>query len=123
MAGGLETTARRDGDHWVLNGAKRWIGNATFADLVVVWARDEADDHVKGFVVEKGTPGFEAKKIEGKIALRTVQNADIVLADCVVPEENRLQLARSFRVLAVDLLGHGGCARPAAGWRGARSAA
>jgi glutaryl-CoA dehydrogenase len=97
VAGGLETTARRDGDHWVLNGAKRWIGNATFADLVVVWARDEADDHVKGFVVEKGTPGFEAKKIEGKVALRTVQNADIVLADCVVPEENRLQRARSFR--------------------------
>ena len=56
---GLTTTARRDGDDWVLNGAKRWIGNATFADLVVIWARDVADDQVKGFVVEKGTPGFE----------------------------------------------------------------
>ena len=97
VAGGLETTARRDGDHWVLNGAKRWIGNATFADLVIVWARDEADDQVKGFVVEKGTPGFTATRIEGKVALRTVQNADITLTDCVVPEENRLQRANSFR--------------------------
>lgn len=97
VAGGLETTARRDGDNWVLNGAKRWIGNATFADLVIVWARDEDDDKVKGFVVEKGTPGFAAKKIEGKIALRTVQNADITLDNCVVPEENRLHGARSFR--------------------------
>jgi len=97
VAGGLETTARRDGDRWVLNGAKRWIGNGTFADLVVVWARDEADDSVKGFVVEKGAPGFTAKKIEGKIALRSVQNADIELVDCVVPEENRLGRALSFR--------------------------
>ncbi|GHF52481.1 glutaryl-CoA dehydrogenase [Amycolatopsis bartoniae] len=97
VAGGLETTARRDGDHWVLNGEKKWIGNATFADLVVVWARDEEDRHVKGFVVEKGTPGFHPEKIEGKIALRTVQNAQITFTDCVVPEENRLQNARTFR--------------------------
>jgi glutaryl-CoA dehydrogenase len=97
VAGGLETTARRDGDRWVLNGEKKWIGNATFADLVVVWARDEEDRHVKGFVVEKGTPGFRAEKIEGKIALRTVQNARITLADCVVAEENRLTGANSFR--------------------------
>ena len=97
VAGGLETTARRDGDTWVLDGAKRWIGNGTFADLVVVWARDEADDHVKGFVVEKGTPGFQATKIEGKIALRSVQNADITLTGCRVPEENRLQRATGFR--------------------------
>ncbi|MDQ6648771.1 MAG: acyl-CoA dehydrogenase family protein [Actinomycetota bacterium] len=97
VAGGLETTARREGDTWVLDGAKRWIGNGTFADLVVVWARDVADDQVKGFVVEKGTPGFTATKMEGKLALRTVQNADIVLADCHVPEANRLQRANSFR--------------------------
>lgn len=97
VAGGLETTARRDGDRWVLNGAKKWIGNGTFADLVVVWARDEADGEVKGFVVEKGTPGFAATKIEGKIALRTVQNADITLTDCAVSEDNRLQNANSFR--------------------------
>ncbi|MFD2488185.1 acyl-CoA dehydrogenase family protein [Amycolatopsis jiangsuensis] len=97
VAGGLETTARRDGDRWILNGHKKWIGNATFADLVVVWARDEADHHVKGFVVDKGTPGFVPHKIEGKIALRAVENADILLQDCVVPEENRLQNANTFR--------------------------
>jgi glutaryl-CoA dehydrogenase len=97
VAGGLETTARRDGDEWVLNGEKRWIGNATFADLNIIWARDEADDEVKGFVVEKGTPGFEARKIERKLALRSVQNADITLTDCRVPEANRLAGANSFK--------------------------
>ena len=97
VAGGLRTTARRDGEDWVLNGAKRWIGNATFADLNVIWARDEADDQVKGFVVEKGTPGFTATKIERKLALRTVQNADITLENCRVAEANRLAGANSFR--------------------------
>ncbi|MGC5011861.1 acyl-CoA dehydrogenase family protein [Streptosporangium sp. DT93] len=97
VAAGLRTTARREGDMWVLNGAKRWIGNATFADLIVVWAKDEADGQVKGFVVEKGTPGFAATKIENKIALRTVQNADITLTNCLVPEINRLQNANTFR--------------------------
>ena len=97
VAGGLRTTARRDGDHWILNGAKRWIGNATFADLTVIWARDVADDQVKGFVVEKDTAGFEATKIERKLSLRTVQNADIVLDNCLVPDANRLTGANSFR--------------------------
>ena len=97
VAGGLRTTARRDGDSWILNGSKRWIGNATFADLTVIWARDEADDQVKGFVVEKGTDGFVATKIERKLALRTVQNADITLTDCRVAEANRLPGANSFR--------------------------
>ena len=97
VARGLETTARRDGDDWVLNGQKRWIGNGTFADHVVVWARDVEDDHVKGFVVAKGTPGLTAMKMEGKLALRIVQNADIVLDDCRVPEADRLQRASSFR--------------------------
>src|SRR5690349_23790780 len=97
VAAGLRTTARRDGDHWVLNGQKRWIGNATFADLTVVWARDVADNQVKGFVVGKDTPGFTATKIENKIALRIVQNADIALADCVVPEADRLQQANTFK--------------------------
>jgi glutaryl-CoA dehydrogenase len=97
VAAGLETTARRDGDTWILDGAKRWIGNATFADLVVVWAREAETDRVLGFVVEKGTPGFTATKIEGKIALRIVQNADIVLEGCRVPEANRLQNASSFK--------------------------
>ena len=103
VAGGLETTARRDGDAWVLNGAKRWIGNATFADLVVIWAREAETNQVLGFVVEKGTPGFTATKIDGKIALRIVQNADIVLEDCRVPEANRLQNANSFKDTAVIL--------------------
>jgi glutaryl-CoA dehydrogenase len=97
VAAGLRTTARREGDVWVLNGAKRWIGNATFADLIVVWAKDEADGQVKGFVVEKGTAGFAATKIENKIALRTVQNADITLTNCLVPEINRLRKANGFR--------------------------
>ncbi len=97
VAGGLRTTARREGDVWVLNGAKRWIGNGTFADLVVVWARDEADGAVKGFVVPKGAPGFSATKMEGKLALRTVQNADLTLTDCVVPESDRLAHADTFR--------------------------
>jgi glutaryl-CoA dehydrogenase len=97
VAGGLETTARRDGEEWVLDGAKRWIGNATFADLVVVWARDVQTHQVLGFVVEKDTPGFTTTKIENKIALRIVQNADIVLEGCRVPEANRLQNADSFK--------------------------
>ncbi|MGO1052173.1 acyl-CoA dehydrogenase family protein [Crossiella sp. CA198] len=103
VSGGMRTTARREGDHWILNGAKRWIGNATFADLIVVWARDEADNKVKGFVVERGTPGFTATRIEHKVALRTVQNADITLTDCRVPEANRLQRATGFRDTA-DIL-------------------
>ncbi|WUD70598.1 acyl-CoA dehydrogenase family protein [Streptomyces sp. NBC_00510] len=100
VAGGMRTTARREGDTWVLNGAKKWIGNATFADYVVVWARDVDDDHVKGFVVEKGTPGFVPEKIEGKIALRIVQNAEISLTEVRVPKENRLQNIGSFRDVA-----------------------
>ena len=97
VAGGLMTTARREGDYWFLNGQKKWIGNATFADVTVIWARDEADNQVKGFLVEKGTPGFTAEKMEGKMALRVVQNALITLQDCRVSEANRLQNARSFK--------------------------
>ncbi|QWF79710.1 acyl-CoA dehydrogenase family protein [Amycolatopsis sp. CA-230715] len=116
VAGGLETTARRDGDAWVLDGAKRWIGNATFADLVIIWARDVADDQVKGFVVEKGTPGFEARKIERKLALRTVQNADLTLSGCRVPDANRLTGANSFRDTGKVLrLTRGGAAWSAVG--------
>jgi glutaryl-CoA dehydrogenase len=102
-SGGLMTTARREGDAWVLNGQKKWIGNATFADITVIWARDEADNQVKGFLVEKGTPGFTAEKMEDKMALRVVQNALITLKDCRVPEANRLQNARSFRDTAAVL--------------------
>ena len=97
VARGLRTTARRDGDSWVLNGQKKWIGNASFADLIIIWARDEETDRVLGFVVEKDTPGFTAVDLEDKIALRAVQNALITLEDVRVPEENRLQEAHSFR--------------------------
>ncbi|HEY6787705.1 MAG TPA: acyl-CoA dehydrogenase family protein, partial [Trebonia sp.] len=97
VAGGLTTTARRDGDFWVLNGQKKWIGNATFADLVIVWARDVADNQVKGFVVEAGTEGFTPVKMRDKIALRVVQNAQITLDNVRVHEDNRLQWANSFR--------------------------
>jgi glutaryl-CoA dehydrogenase len=96
-ARGLRTTARQTPDGWVLNGSKRWIGNATFADVTVIWAKDVADGQVKGFLVEAGTPGFTATKIEDKISLRSVQNADIVLENVVVPEERRLQKVNSFR--------------------------
>ncbi|WP_406159454.1 acyl-CoA dehydrogenase family protein [Streptomyces canus] len=100
VAGGMRTTAQRVGDSWILNGAKKWIGNATFADYVVVWARDVDDNHVKGFVVEKDTPGFEPTRIEGKIAFRIVENAEITLTDVRVPEANRLQNIDSFRDVA-----------------------
>jgi len=96
-SGGLRTTARREGESWVLSGQKKWIGNATFADLTVIWARDVEDNQVKGFVVEKGTPGFSTEKLEDKIALRVVQNALITLDEVRVPEANRLQQANSFR--------------------------
>jgi alkylation response protein AidB-like acyl-CoA dehydrogenase len=97
VARGLRTTARREGDTWVLNGQKKWIGNASFADLIIIWARDEETDRVLGFVLEKDTPGFTAVDLEDKIALRAVQNALITLQDVRVPEENRLQEAHSFR--------------------------
>ena len=102
-AGGLTTTARRDGDTWVLNGQKKWIGNATFSDVTVIWARDLADNQVKGFLVEKDTPGFRPEKIRDKIALRVVQNALITLDSCRVSEANRLQNANSFRDTAAVL--------------------
>jgi len=96
-AQGLRTTAKREGDEWVLNGAKRWIGNATFADIVVIWAKDVEDGQVKGFIVPTETPGYKATKIERKMALRIVQNADITLEEVRVPESLRLQGANSFR--------------------------
>jgi len=96
-AGGLTTTAQRDGDVWVLNGQKKWIGNATFADYIVVWARDVADNQVKGFVVESATDGFTTAKMRDKIALRVVQNAEITLDNVRVLEANRLQNATTFR--------------------------
>ena len=93
----LETSARRTGDDYVIDGAKRWIGNATIAGVVVVWARDEDDGQVKGFLVETPTPGYEATVIEGKGATRSIWQADIRLDDVHVPVENLLPGAQSFK--------------------------
>jgi glutaryl-CoA dehydrogenase len=109
VAGGTRTTARREGGNWILNGAKRWIGNATFSDWVVIYARDVADNQVKGFLVDTKLPGYGATKIENKISLRTVQNADITLDNVEVPDFFKLANANSFRdtnkVLKVTRLG------------------
>jgi len=95
---GLTTTAKRDGDTWVLNGQKKWIGNSPWCDISIIWARDLADDQVKAFIVEnKTTPGFKVEKIQNKIALKVVQNGLITMENCRVPEENRLQNDQSFR--------------------------
>ncbi|CAM3230132.1 Acryloyl-CoA reductase (NADH) [Arthrobacter ulcerisalmonis] len=109
VAGGMETRARRvpaaagtadarDGgaDTWVLNGAKRWIGNGTFCDYMLVWARDEADGAVRGFIVDATLPGVSRTRIENKIALRTVQNADIEFHDVQVSEADRFATINSF---------------------------
>ena len=102
---GLETSARREGDTWVINGEKKWIGNGTIADVVVVWARDVADGQVKGFLVEKGAPGYDAHRIDGKGSLRSVWQAHITLTDVRVPEVNRLPHAQSFKDTARVLAG------------------
>lgn len=120
-AGGLTTTVKRVGDTWVLNGQKKWIGNATFADVLVIWARDVDDNQVKGFLLRKDTPGFSVEKMHGKMALRIVQNGLITLKDCVVEEKDRLEHANSFkdtaRVLRMTRAGVAwlavGCARGA----------
>jgi glutaryl-CoA dehydrogenase len=93
----LETTARRDGDEFVLNGAKRWIGNASFADVVIIWARDEGGD-VGGYLVEKGTAGFDPSSvIGGKIGKRAVWQAEISLTDVRVPAGHKLANANTFK--------------------------
>lgn len=100
----IQTTARRDGNHYVLNGAKRWIGLGHLADVIIVWARDlENDGKVAGFLVEKGTPGLEAHLMAGKMALRTLGNADLTFTDLRIPAENRLGNSSSFRETAMVL--------------------
>src|SRR6266850_5940284 len=97
-AGGMTTTAKRDGDTWILNGQKRWIGNSPWCDISIIWARDVADNEEKGFIVEnKTTPGFSVEKIHNKIAFKVVQNGLITMKDCRVPAENHLQSGNSFR--------------------------
>jgi acyl-CoA oxidase len=105
-ASALQTTAAKAPGGWKLNGRKRWIGNATFADVVVIWARNLDTKQVNAFVVKKGTPGFTTTKIEAKISLRCVQNADIDMQDVFVADSARLTGVNSFqdtnKVLAVS---------------------
>lgn len=92
----LLTTAKPVEGGYIINGEKRWIGNATWADVCVVWAVNTETKQVEGFIVEKGMKGFNTSKIENKMSLRVVQNADIVLKDCFVPSKNRLEKATNF---------------------------
>lgn len=113
---GLRTTAKKDGNHYILNGAKRWIGNASMADVLIIWARDE-DGALGGFVVENPnqTEGMTIVNLQGKIGKRAVLNADITLENVRVPVENRLENVRSFRDTAL-VLGYG---RYGVGWEAA----
>ncbi len=96
--GGMRTTARRDGDHWVLNGSKMWITNGTQAHLAVVWAKTgEGQDSIRGFLVERGTPGFEAREIQGKFSMRASDTAELSLQDVRVPESSRLPGAAGLK--------------------------
>lgn len=100
----MQTTAKRVGDYWFLNGTKKWAGNAVFADLIVVWARDIESDKIKGFIVESSMFGFDVQKIENKFGLKIVQNGIITLDNVKVPESNKLEgnfkdILRSSRVL------------------------
>ena len=94
--GGMETRAKRDGDHYVLNGSKCWIGNASIADIKVVWAKDD-EGHVDGFVVEKDAPGFRAQDIEGKFSLRMSRTSECWFENCRIPAENRLPKAAGLK--------------------------
>ncbi len=121
-AGGLTTTCRREGDTWILNGQKKWIGNSTFADVVIIWAREKTVDKthedngkVRGFIVETNNIGYNVEKIMGKTAMRMVENGLITLTDCKVNEENRLQNIESFKDVAVVLR----LTRAGVAWQGA----
>lgn len=100
VAGGLATTAKREGDKWILNGEKRWIGGGAVADVIPVFARDVDTNQVKCFIVKKGQEGLSADVIENKIALRIVPNANIHLKNVEVAEEDRLQNINGFKDVA-----------------------
>ncbi|URE28682.1 Acyl-CoA dehydrogenase, N-terminal domain [Musa troglodytarum] len=105
-ASSLRTTATKVSGGWVLDGQKRWIGNSTFADVLIVFARNTSTNQINGFIVKKGTPGLTVTKIENKIGLRIVQNGDIILNKVFVPDEDKLPGVNSFqdtsKVLAVS---------------------
>ena len=106
IARGITTTARREGDSWVINGEKRWIGGAVSADVLVVFAVEDGGPEagaIRGFLVPRESEGVALAKIEGKAALRIMQNADIRLSDVVVSESDRLARVRSFADVAAML--------------------
>lgn len=117
----LETSARRDGDDWVLNGHKRWIGNGDAADVVAIFARDEADGHVKGFILEKDDDGahpdgYRPTVITGKMGKRAILQSDILIEDLRIPEVNRLVDCNSFHDVSKVLTAtRGGAAWEAVG--------
>src|SRR5580765_481620 len=94
--GSMRTHARRDGSDWILNGAKMWITNGTIADIAIVWARTEGDE-IRGFIVERGTPGFSAPEIHKKMSLRASVTSELVLDDVRVPAESMLPGAKSLK--------------------------
>ncbi len=94
--GSMRTTAKRDGSDWILNGTKMWITNGTIADVATVWARTE-DGSINGFLVEKGTPGFEAPEMKHKLSLRASITSELVLKDVRVPEESRFPEVSTLR--------------------------
>lgn len=110
IAKGLATTARRDGDHWILDGAKRWIGGADTADVLAVFARDTATGGIRAFLVERTAPGVTIEVLRGKTSLRPMQNAQIALEGVRVPDDARLgnvdgwaDVARLLRAMRSDV--------------------
>eukprot|EP01133_Synstelium_polycarpum_P003491 gene3491-3987_t len=95
-AAGLLCEARPTAAGWKLTGEKRWIGNAPFADVIIIWARNTETKQINGFIVERGTPGLSVETIDHKVAFRIVQNGHIKLDGCIVSEDNRLPLATDF---------------------------
>ena len=94
--GGMETRARREGDHYIIDGSKCWIGNASIADVKVIWAKDD-DGKIGGFIVEKDTPGFRGQDIEGKFSLRMSRTSECWFEKCRIPAGNRLPNAKGLR--------------------------
>jgi len=92
---GMQTRAQRDGDHWILNGEKTWITNGSMADVAIVWAR--TDDGIRGFLVEKGTPGFTTSDIHGKLSMRASVTSSLALSDCRVPASAMLPGAQGLK--------------------------
>ncbi|MEL4505010.1 acyl-CoA dehydrogenase family protein [Luteococcus sp. H138] len=115
IAGGLATTATRNDDGWVINGQKRWIGGGTFCDFAIVFARDTADNVVKGFIVESDREGFQATKIKNKLGLRIMQNADMTFEQVQIPAENLIPGCDSFAATNEMLRN----SRAWVGWQGA----